>query len=81
MPKPYPATVLLVSADSAAAGPTTLYFEPLGTDHELAPGEQIRVESYVPSGYEIEVWHTADSITIYSDSVRAWRKDGRELKL
>lgn len=81
MPKPYPATVLLVSVDSAADGPTTLYFEPLGTEHELAPGEEIRVESYVPTGYEIEVWHTADSITIHSPSVCAWRKDGQELKL
>jgi hypothetical protein len=81
MPTPYPATVLLVSADSDAKGPTTLFFEPLGTDHVLAPGEQVRVESYMPVSDPIEVWHTADSITIYSDSARAWRKDGEELKL
>jgi hypothetical protein len=80
MPKPYPATVLLISADTNAKGPTTL-FEPLGTDHELEPGEQVRVESYVPASYPIEVWHKANSITIYSESVRAWRKDGEEPQL
>jgi hypothetical protein len=81
MPKPYSAVVLLVSADSNAKRTTTLFFEPLGTDHDLAPGEQVRVESYMPASDPIEVWHTPDSITIYSDSARAWRKDGEELKL
>jgi hypothetical protein len=77
-------TVLLVSADSAAAGPTAVYFEPEGADHQLAPGEEIRIEAVLPVGYEIEIWHDADSITLHAEStwgLRAWRKNGLELKL
>lgn len=61
-----------------------MYFEPEGAAHQLAPGEEIRIEATLPLGYEIEIWHEADAITLHAESrwgLRAWRKDGQELKL
>lgn len=62
----------------------TVFFEPDGSNHALPPGDAIRVEVVAPVGFEFEIWHKPESISIYAESehgLRAWRESGEELDL
>jgi hypothetical protein len=75
---------LLLQAESGASRDCTVYFEPDGANHKLAPGETIRVEAVLPLGFEIEIAHSSESITLYAEStfgLRAWRANDDELEL
>jgi hypothetical protein len=77
-------TVLIVSADHKTPAITRIFFEPDGAEHQLRPGEEVRIEAVLPVGSEIEIWHSANSISVHAESthgLRAWRKDGQELRL
>jgi hypothetical protein len=61
-----------------------VYFEPEGADHRLTPGDEFRIECYPPDGETIEIAHHPDGISVYIGDawgIRAFRRDGTELKL
>jgi hypothetical protein len=70
-------------ADEAPNG-IDVYFEPEGAEHHLMPGDEFRVECYPPDGEAVEIGHHPDGISLYIGDawgIRAFRRDGTELKL
>jgi hypothetical protein len=61
-----------------------VHFEPEGAEHRLMPGDSFRVECSPPAGETIEIGHFPGGLSLWVGDewgVRAFRRDGTELKL
>lgn len=51
---------------NSSTNPLDVLFEPMCTDHSLAPGEQLTVVGRSPHEGQLEVIETSDGVAVYS---------------